>query len=69
IPREAIAFAGDDIPDIECIEWAGLGIAVANAVDEVLKSANWKTQRPGGFGAIRECAEHIIGINEGESGK
>lgn len=69
IPREAIAFAGDDIPDIECIEWAGLGIAVANAVDEVLKSANWKTQRPGGFGAIRECAEHIIRINEGESGK
>lgn len=69
IQREEVAFAGDDIPDIKCIEWAGLGIAVANAASEVLNSADWKTERSGGFGAIRECAEHIIGINGGKSEK
>ena len=69
IKREEVAFAGDDIPDIECIKWAGLGIAVANAVCEVSNSADWKTQRPGGFGAIRECAEHIIQVNGDKSGK
>lgn len=69
IPREEVAFAGDDIPDLECIEWAGLGIAVANAVIKVLSSADWKTQKSGGFGAIRECAEHIIEINGDKSGK
>lgn len=62
-----IAFAGDDIPDLECIEWAGIGIAVANAVPEILRAADWKTERSGGNGAIRECAEKIIKINEGES--
>lgn len=67
ITREEIAFAGDDIPDIECIEWSGLGIAVANAVLEVVDAADWKTENPGGHGAIRECAEKIIQINEGKS--
>ncbi|MGE4446056.1 MAG: KdsC family phosphatase [Synergistaceae bacterium] len=67
ITRAEIAFAGDDIPDVECIKWAGLGIAVANAVPEVIRAADWKTQRAGGNGAIRECAEKIIEINEGES--
>lgn len=65
--REEVAFAGDDIPDIECIEWAGFGIAVANAVPEVVIAADWKTERPGGHGAIRECAEKLIKINEGKS--
>ena len=46
-----------------------MGIAVANAASEVLNSADWKTERSGGFGAIRECAEHIIGINGGKSEK
>ena len=61
------SFAGDDIPDLECIEWAGLGIAVANAVPEVLKASDWQTERAGGNGAIRECAEKIIEMNEGKS--
>ena len=67
LTRAEIAFAGDDIPDVECIKWAGLGIAVANAVQEAVKAADWKTESPGGNGAIRECAEKIIEINEGES--
>ncbi len=67
ITRAEIAFAGDDIPDVECIKWAGLGIAVANAVPEVIRAADWKTGSSGGNGAIRECAEKIIENNEGES--
>ncbi len=66
LTRAEIGTAGDDMPDVECIEWAGLGIAVANAVPEVISAADWKTVRPGGNGAIRECAEKIIEINEGE---
>ena len=40
---------------------------MANAVQEAVKAADWKTESPGGNGAIRECAEKIIEINEGES--
>lgn len=63
ITREEVAFAGDDIPDAECIEWAGLGIAVANARPEIKALANWQTERAGGCGAIRECVEHILSVN------
>lgn len=67
ITREEIAFAGDDIPDIECIQWVGLGIAVGNAVSKVVDAADWKTENPGGHGAIRECTDRIILLNEGKS--
>lgn len=60
---EEIAYAGDDIPDLECILWAGLGIATKNAVAEVIKHAKWCTSKPGGYGAIRECADYIQKIN------
>ncbi len=54
------AFVGDDIPDIECMQAAGLGIAVANAVSAVQSAADWITQRHGGDGAVREICDRII---------
>lgn len=60
-----IAFIGDDIPDVTCIEWSGLGIAVADAAPEVLSSADWVTSRAGGRGAVRDAAEHILKLNAG----
>lgn len=63
ISREEVAFAGDDMPDAECIEWSGLGIAVANARPEIKAAADWQTECHGGYGAIRECAERILVIN------
>lgn len=63
ILQEEVAFAGDDMPDAECIEWAGLGIAVANAHPEVLVKADWRTIARGGRGAVRECSDHIRRIN------
>ena len=61
------AYAGDDLPDIDCIRWAGLGIAVANARPEVLEAARYVTRSAGGRGAIRECADMILRINDGEN--
>ena len=63
IAREEVAYAGDDIPDIDCIKWAGLGLAVANACKEVKAAAAWTSSLSGGHGAIRECAEKIFEIN------
>lgn len=41
IPREATIAAGDNGNDVTMIEWAGLGVAVANAAPEALAAANW----------------------------
>lgn len=64
ITAEEIAYAGDDIPDIECMKWAGFGMAVANARDEVKAAACFVSLSCGGHGAVRELAEHIIMLNE-----
>ena len=67
VAREETAYAGDDIPDIECIEWAGLGMAPANARREVRESADWTSAISGGSGAIRDCAEYILKLNGAKS--
>lgn len=59
-PRE-IAFAGNDVNDLECLRWVGLPIAVADAEPEVLKAAAYVTRRPGGYGAVREIADRLLG--------
>lgn len=64
ISREETAFAGDDMPDLECIKWVGLGIAVSNAVSEVRKAADVTMRAGGGYGAVREAAELILELNE-----
>ncbi|HOO63251.1 MAG TPA: HAD hydrolase family protein, partial [Synergistaceae bacterium] len=66
ISREEVAFVGDDVNDLPCISWAGLGIAVQNALPEVREAADMTTLRSGGAGAVREAAEYILARNESE---
>jgi 3-deoxy-D-manno-octulosonate 8-phosphate phosphatase (KDO 8-P phosphatase) len=56
----AVAFLGDDLPDIPVLRLAGLPAAVANAVPEVRAIARWTSVRPGGSGAVREFAEALL---------
>ena len=57
---ENMAFIGDDLTDMPVIRYAGFGVAVANAVDEVKQCADYVTTRPGGSGAVREVIEYIL---------
>ncbi|WP_286976835.1 KdsC family phosphatase [Acetomicrobium sp. UBA5826] len=57
---EEVAYIGDDVNDIDCIKWAGLGIAVANARPEVLEAAGYITRSSGGMGAVREVADLLL---------
>jgi len=57
---ENIAFVGDDLTDMPVIRYAGFGVAVANAVDEVKQCADYVTTRPGGSGAVREVIEYVL---------
>ncbi len=54
------AYIGDDLTDLPVIRYAGFGVTVANAVDEVKKYADYVTTRPGGSGAVREVIEYIL---------
>lgn len=57
---ERAGFMGDDLPDLPVLSVAGLAVAPANAVEEVIASAHWVTRRPGGGGAVRELCEAIL---------
>ena len=60
--RDEIAYVGDDLNDLDCIRWVGLGCAPADAVGEVRSSARYVAEHPGGYGAVRDVAEHILCI-------
>jgi 3-deoxy-D-manno-octulosonate 8-phosphate phosphatase (KDO 8-P phosphatase) len=57
---EQIAYVGDDLPDVPTIRYAGLGIAVGDAPEEVREAADYVTSVPGGKGAVREVVELIL---------
>lgn len=57
---DEVAVIGDDLMDLPLIRRAGLGMAVADAVEEVREAAALVTEREGGRGAVREAIEFIL---------
>lgn len=57
---EDVCYMGDDLPDIPPMRFAGVPVAVADAVPEVKEHAAYVTEAVGGRGAIREVAELIL---------
>jgi D-sedoheptulose 7-phosphate isomerase len=55
-----IAYVGNDINDLACMEWVGWPIAVADALPSVRAVAKWVTRLPGGGGAVREVADRLV---------
>ena len=55
-----VAFLGDDLTDLPLINRVGLGVAVANARDEVKRAAHYVTTASGGRGAVREVLEIVM---------
>jgi D-sedoheptulose 7-phosphate isomerase len=55
-----IAYVGNDINDLTCMEWVGWPIAVADALPSVRAVAKWVTRLPGGGGAVREVADRLV---------
>ncbi len=60
VPDSAVAYVGDDLPDIPLMRRAGLAIAVGDAVPEVKQAAHYTTKALAGHGAIREAVELVL---------
>jgi 3-deoxy-D-manno-octulosonate 8-phosphate phosphatase (KDO 8-P phosphatase) len=60
VPDSAVAYMGDDLPDIPLMRRAGLAIAVGDAVPEVKDAAHYTTKALAGHGAVRETVELIL---------
>ncbi len=55
-----IAFIGNDINDIECMEWVEVAIAPSDSVSSVLEIAKFVTAQRGGSGVVRQVADWIL---------
>src|SRR5579871_3396791 len=60
VPDSAVAFIGDDLPDIPLMRRAGLSVAVGDAVPDVKRAAHYTTSALAGHGAVREAIELIL---------
>ena len=54
------AYIGDDVGDIPVMNQVGLAVAVADAVEEAKRAAQYLTKANGGHGAVREVCELIL---------
>jgi YrbI family 3-deoxy-D-manno-octulosonate 8-phosphate phosphatase len=61
ISLQATVYVGNDINDFACLKQVGLPVVVADAHPDVLAAARYRTQAAGGYGAVREVCDWIVG--------
>lgn len=61
IGLDAIAFMGDDLPDLAAMRASGLSLAPANAHPWTAAAARWRTRAKAGKGAAREVCDLLLG--------
>lgn len=59
-----LVFVGNDVNDLECLQWVGCAVAVHDSHPDVLAAAHLVLEHDGGTGAIRELCELIL-IHQG----
>jgi YrbI family 3-deoxy-D-manno-octulosonate 8-phosphate phosphatase len=62
---EEVAFVGNDINDLCCLEVVGLPVVVQDAHPSVLSAAMYRTSALGGYGAVREVCDLIVRVRKG----
>lgn len=55
-----VAYVGDDVVDIPPVSRVGMGVAVADASEDLKGAAAFVAAAPGGGGAVRETVEAIL---------
>lgn len=69
LSQQEVCFVGNDLPDLDCLRYAGHPVAVKDSAKEVLKVAKYTTQREGGSGAVREVCDLIYNAHKGRGRK
>lgn len=60
IAAHAIAYAGDDLPDLPVLQAVGLSFSVPGGHFEIKEAVQVITTRSGGEGAVREITDFIL---------
>lgn len=57
---DEVAYIGDDLNDLDCIKICGFTGCPNDAVNEIVKYVNYRCNKTGGYGAVREFISYII---------
>lgn len=57
---EKVIFVGDDIPDLECMQYVGLPVCPADAASEVIEASRYVSEYDGGRGCVRDIVEQVL---------
>jgi YrbI family 3-deoxy-D-manno-octulosonate 8-phosphate phosphatase len=60
IDASEVVFLGNDVNDLPCFPLIGWAVAVADAMPEVARQADFVLSRPGGRAAVRELCDLIL---------
>ena len=60
---DQLAYIGDDLNDLACIEFVGVSACPADAVHSVRSSAGFICSLPGGRGAVREFIDTVLRLD------
>jgi len=63
IPREAVLYMGDDIPDLAAMQLAGLPCCPLDAATEIKQSSLYISPLAGGKGCVRDVIEKVLKLN------
>lgn len=62
IKLDEIAFLGNDINDLDCLNKVGFPGCVADSYSDVLRVCQYVTKHSGGNGAVREFCDFIVRV-------
>ena len=60
---EEVLYMGDDMPDLEVMQLAGLGCCPADAVSDIKELAHYISPEKGGYGCVRDVVEKVLRLN------
>ncbi len=60
LEADQVLFMGDDLADLEVMDWVGVAVAPPDAAPEIRALASFVTEARGGHGAVREAIEQVI---------
>lgn len=60
INKEELLYMGDDLPDFEVIQQAGIRACPVDAAPEIKRLCNYISPIPGGKGCVRDVIEQVL---------
>ena len=60
LDKSQVAYIGDDVNDIECMQYCGFSACPSDAIDEVKNTVDYICKNIGGHGAVGELIDRIV---------